>query len=53
LENWIDSDGHADQEELIKNISAIIYGGASAFITDARSLLTVTFVAGADTVSAA
>ncbi|KIM78610.1 hypothetical protein PILCRDRAFT_98340 [Piloderma croceum F 1598] len=49
LENWIDSDGDADQEELIKNISAIIYGGASAFITDAGSLLTFKFIAGADT----
>jgi hypothetical protein len=43
LEHWTDSDGNADEEELIKNISAIIYGGSSAFMTDTMALLILKF----------
>jgi len=38
LENWMNTDGNADEEELIKNVTAIIYAGRSAFLTDIEDL---------------
>jgi hypothetical protein len=41
LDNWMESDGSADEEELIMDITATAYAGESVFATDRRTLLNV------------
>ena len=40
LENWMESGGTSDEEELIMNITAIAYAGNSVFTADRMTLLT-------------
>jgi hypothetical protein len=45
-----DSGGSTDEEELIKNVTAIAYAGEAVFMTDTKTKL-ITKTGGADTVS--